>query len=301
VSLKDILSDFHKSESEGAISPSGEVVDIAEAFWTYIQSVGSVKDERRTPGYHPSQMFAFCPRREVLEHHFPKPEASFIPPELQMIFDWGTAWHWLAQNNYFGPMGILWGMWTCNGCSTKIEGFMPDPCKSCHPRWKPGPVRYGGYWTYIEPHVFNKEWQIPGHGDGILILDKKPDGKRSLLEIKTINGARFRMLSKPDEKYVFQINIYLWLLGLDRCWLTYWSKDADQQRPKVFRISYDPEIPNEVMRRIRLHKRAWPEKRLCEGVCKTDRDKLALDCPQRGNCFNPMIEAIVEKMRVVKP
>lgn len=294
MSLKDILSDFHEQKS-GAVE--GEITDLAEAFWQFITKTASLKDERRAPGYHPSQMYSFCPRKEVLDHFFPKPETDYIPPDLQMIFDWGTAWHWLTQNNYFGPMGILWGEWTCNGCAAKVEGFMPEPCKTCHPRWKPGPVVRGGYWTYIEPHLYDPEWGIPGHGDGILILSRDPKGKRSLLEVKTVNGDRFKFINKPDEKYVFQVNIYLWLLKFDECWLTYWSKDAKQGKPKVFKITFDPSIIEEVKKRIRLHKRAMPALRLCEGICKTDSDKHATQCSQRSNCFNPAIEEIIEKMK----
>ena len=223
MSLKDIRDAYHQKQ---ASPEGGEITDLAEAFWSYVSSVGAVKDERRAPGYHPSQLYDFCPRLEILNFFFPKPDFGFIPPDLQMTFDWGSAWHWWTQNHYFGPMGVLWGTWKCFDCGRNEEGFMPDPCKECNPRWKPGPVRRGGYWTYIEPHLFNKEWQIPGHGDGILILSREKLGKRSLLEVKTMNGDMFKYLSKPVEKHVFQINVYLWLLGYEVCWITYWTKDA---------------------------------------------------------------------------
>lgn len=294
MSLKDIRDAFHRKE---ASPDSGEITDLGEAFWKFISATASVKDERRAPGYHPSQLFDFCPRLEILNYFFPKPESDFISPDLQMIFDWGTSWHWMVQNNYFGPMGVLWGKWKCNDCGLIEEGFMPDPHPACNPKWRPGPVRRGGYWNYIEPHVYNAEWNIPGHGDGILILSRTPNGKRSLLEVKTMNGDRFKYLSKPDEKHVFQINIYLWLLEFEECWLTYWSKDAKQGKPKVFRVEFDPRVIEDAKSRIRLHQRAWPEKRLCSGLCKSAEDKRAIYCPQRANCFNPAIEDIIDKMR----
>jgi hypothetical protein len=298
--LKNIIDGMKKDAAEVPTTPDGEIADLGEAFWQYLTSISETKDERRVPGYHPSQMYGFCPRKEVLAHYFPKPEADYIEPGLQMIFDWGTAWHWLTQNHYFGPMGVLWGVWKCNECAKSVEGFMPEPHKLCHPRHSGKGPKRGGYWTYVEPHVYNKEWNIPGHGDGILIMNRKPEGKRSLLEVKTMNGDMFKYLTKPDEKYIFQINIYLWLLGFDECWLTYWSKDARQGKPKVFRIKFDPEIPKEAQRRIQLHRRVWPTKRLCEGICKTDTDKHAQKCAHRGECFRQDIDLVVERLMKAK-
>lgn len=295
--LKSIIDGIKAEQAAAGIAPEGEIVDLGEAFWNYLTAISESKDQRRAPGYHPSQMYGFCPRKEVLAHFFPKPEADYIDPGLQMIFDWGTAWHWLTQNHYFGPMGILWGVWKCNECAKSVEGFMPEPHKLCHPRWKPGGPARGGYWTYVEPHVYDKHWNIPGHGDGILILSKKPEGKRSLLEVKTINGEMFKFLTKPDEKYVFQISIYLWILGLEEAWLTYWSKDARQGKPKVFRVRIDMNVIEEVKKRIDLHRRVWPTKRLCEGICKSDTDKHAIKCSHRGECFRQDIEAVVDQLR----
>lgn len=295
--LKDIM-DQHHGRGAYAPSPDAEVLNIGDALWTHFASLNQQKDPRRAPGYHPSQMYDFCARREVLDHWFPQPHADFIPPELQMIFDWGTAWHWMVQNHYFGPMGILFGSWRCNTCAKTVKDcFMPDPCATCHGarEWKP--PRYGGYWTYIEPHLYDKDWKVPGHGDGIFILNRQLDGPRSLLEIKTINGYGFERLRGPTEPHLFQINIYLWLAKLEECWLTYWTKDAKQQKPKVYRVRYDPSIVEETKKRIDLHRRHWPSKTLCEGICKSDKDKHAVECPQRGSCFRPDIEMVIEELR----
>jgi hypothetical protein len=307
--LRDIVEEFHAPKPE----PKPEVEEppyrIDEELWRYLHRLGDNKDPSRRPGYHPSQMYGFCVRKEVLSHYFKKPEADYISPDVHLIFDWGTAWHWMAQNYHFGPMGILWGKWVCNGCAKVVEeGFMPEPCEECYPEHGPegrigkiimgvdAPKR-GGFWTYHEPKLYNEEFNIPGHADGILKLSKNPKGESTLLEIKTINGRRFKMLSAPDESYVFQMNIYLWLLGLKRGWLVYYTKDAKQEKPKVFRVSYDPDIIEEVKRRITLHKRAWPEKRLTRGICMSRIDPRAKYCEWVNECFSDGIEETVEQMR----
>lgn len=300
--LKDIMDKFHE---RGAYTPSPDapVTDIGEELWRYFASLQEGgKDERREPGYHPSQLYELCPRREVLNHFFPVPYADTITPELQMIFDWGTAWHWMVQNHYFGPMGVLYGAWRCNTCAKVMKDcFMPNPCERCHGvrEWKP--PRRGGYWTYIEPHVYQKEWNVPGHGDGILILDRQLGGRRTLLEIKTMNGYQWEKLRGPDEKHVFQTNIYLWCLEFDECWITYWTKDAKQAKPKTYLIRFDPNVIAEAKRRIDLHRRFFPTRTMCDGICKSDQDKHAVKCAQRGPCFRPDIEQIVEKLRAAKP
>lgn len=295
--LKDIINSIRQQEPQQP-ADDGEIKNVGDALWAHLATLNDQKDERRKPGYHPSQMYGFCARREILEFFFPKPEANIITPDLQMIFDWGTAWHWMVQNHHFGPMGILWGRWRCNTCARVLEdSFMPLPCTTCHGsrEWK-GPRR-GGWWTYEEPHVYSKEWNIPGHGDGIVILNKKIDGKKKLLEIKTINSNSFQRLSRPDKKYVFQISIYLWLLDLDECVLVYFSKEAGGVKPKTFIVKRDDSIIEDVKNRITLHRRSWPEKRLCTGVCRDETDDLAMACPHRNNCFNKQIEEIIEVMR----
>ncbi len=295
--LKEILDQHHQ---RGAYTPStgAPVVDIADEFWRYLSSLSDVKDERRVPGYHPSQLYDFCPRKEILDLWFPQKYADSVEPGLQMIFDWGTAWHWMVQNHYFGPMGILYGAWKCNGCAKVVRDcFMPDPCERCHGKREWKPPRRGGYWTYLEPRVFQKEWNIPGHGDGILILNRQLDGPKSLLEIKTINGYSWERLRGPEEHHVFQMNVYLWLLEFKEAWITYWTKDAKQQKPKVFCVRFDPNIVEQVKWRIDTHRLAAPEKKLCEGLCKTDQDKHAIKCSQRTNCFRPDIDKLIEAMK----
>lgn len=291
--LKDVLSRVR----EAAPKPEDSISDIADAFWKFLSARGGKKDSRRAVGYHPSAMGKFCPRLEILRHFFPKPEVEHVDPSLQMIFDWGSSWQDWVRDHYFGPMGILWGTWKCVGCGRLEDGsFLPHPCAKCFGTRVYEP-KVGGFWHYIEPGGVNREWDIPWHSDGYLILSKKQDGQKELLEIKTINAYGFKQLRRPDPYYVVQVNLYLWLTGLRVCWVTYWTKEDKQVPPKVFKVEFDQRVVDEILRQIVIHKRAWPEKRLCEGVCKTDQEDRAVDCAWRGECFRKDIEELVEKMR----
>lgn len=271
--------------------------DLQAEQWAFMRRRARTKDPRRAPGYHPSQMERFCPRADVLGRVFPKPDYDPITPELQTTFDWGTAWHWLAQNHHYGPMGILWGTWRCASCAREVEGFMPDPCGECHGEtYKGVPLDgLGGWWEYQEPALYNAEYDVIGKCDGILIPSKRPGGTRMLLEIKTINENGFKRLRAPVSYHLFQISIYLWLAGVDKVWMAYYSKGPKQERPKVFRASRDDSVIEDVKGRITMHRRALETGQLCGGVCRTDRDSMAIKCPWRTECFRSGVELEVEK------
>ncbi|HUU23723.1 MAG TPA: hypothetical protein VM389_14410, partial [Phycisphaerae bacterium] len=270
--------------------------DLNAEVWAHMGRRAGSKDPRRAPGYHPSQMERFCPRADVLGRVYPKPDYDPITPELQTIFDWGTAWHWVAQNRHFGPMGILWGTWRCNGCAREVEGFMPAPCAECYPGLEDSDLTgLGGWWEYQEPALTNDEFGVVGQSDGILIPSGKAGGRRVLLEIKTINEDGFKRLRGPAPYHVFQVSIYLWLSGLDRAWVCYYSKGKRQERPKCFRMSIDEMVIEDVKRRITMHRRALKTGQLCGGVCRTNRDSMALKCSWRTECFDAGVEMAVEQ------
>lgn len=299
--LKDIIDAARK-----APQPEPEW-SFPEVLWAYLESLNDAEDESRAPGFHPSQLFDFCPRASILEHFFPKKGTRNFSPETYTRFDWGTAWHWFTQNHYFGPMGLLWGEWACNKCGHRVrDSLMPPPHLDCRTEGAREHLekveaeieagtrpRRGGYWTYQEIGVRTDEG-IVGHVDGILVM---PWGERVLLEVKTMAGKWFRQLYAPDPRYVFQISLYLWALGLDRCLLAYFSKDDDPKPPKTFWVERDDGVIAAVKTRITLFKRSWPEKRLCVGNCLKGTERAAERCAWRVECFRPDIEEVVEKER----
>lgn len=208
MSLKDILA---ASKQKPKDQPEW---NLGEVLWGYMASLNDADDEKREEGFHPSQLFDFCPRQRVLAHFFPKPGDGYFSPESQSRMDWGTAWHWFAQNHYFGPMGLLYGWWRCNRCGKIMKDtLMPPPDLYCTPSTGVRPdaemehlvkvedeiaakkrPRRGGYWTYVEHRVHTEEG-IVGHIDGFLQM---PWGEKVLLEIKTMDGKWFKTLSAPD-------------------------------------------------------------------------------------------------------
>lgn len=79
---------------------------------------------------HVSEMYDFCPRREVFKISFKGGRKDPPDPGLQMIFDHGTMTHYWYQNAYMGPAGHLWGTWKCVACGDTREGVMPSkPCQ----------------------------------------------------------------------------------------------------------------------------------------------------------------------------
>lgn len=299
--LKDILESTRRSPDPNPEWNFGEVL------WGYLASLNDAEDESREEGFHPSQLFDFCPRQRILAHYFPKPGVKYFSPETFTRFDWGTAWHWFTQNYYFGPMGLLWGSWKCNHCGHHVkDSLMPPPHLECRSEGARAHLeaveaeiaagrrpRRGGYWTYQERRVRTDEGVV-GHVDGILVM---PWGERVLLEVKTIAARWFKQLYAPDPKYVFQISIYLWTLGLERCLLSYFSKDDEPQRPKTFWVQRDEGVIDAVKTRIALFKRSWPEKRLCVGNCVREDERAAERCPWRLECWRSDIEEVVEKER----
>jgi hypothetical protein len=307
--LKDIHKTFHDQRQA---SSGGRIGDLSEAYWAYLQRIGEVRDPGRADGYHPSGAFNFCPRAEILRHFFPKPEAGYIPPDLRTTFDWGSAWHAWAQNHHFGPMGVLWGGWRAVCCARVVnDSFLPAPCK-CLPvglrkAWdkrKEEDRAFGGYWEYIEPTLTLPDENIIGHTDGFVSQTPWEADAFDLLEIKTINARGFSRLTSPYDSHYFQAQVYMAvsremddLPDPERGQVAYFTKGDKPSPPKIFRVAFDEKPLEEWRRRIALHRRADPEKRLCPGICRSMTDFVAQRCAWVSECFHDDIEVAVEKRR----
>lgn len=68
-------------------------------------------------------------------------------------------------------------------------------------------------------------------------------------------------------------------------------------KPKQFWVTEDPDAFEQTKSRIMLYERAWPEKRLCPGICRDERDEAGRWCSHRRECFGQDIEAQVENAR----
>jgi hypothetical protein len=97
----------------------------------------------------------------------------------------------------------------------------------------------------LEVPVENEEFDIVGHCDGILEVN----GKRGVLEIKSINNKGFTSLASPRAMHVWQLNIYMFCLGLEHGVLLYENKD--NQELKEFIVNYDLNVVTPILDKIR--------------------------------------------------
>lgn len=98
----------------------------------------------------------------------------------------------------------------------------------------------------IECPVENREYEIRGRVDGILEID----GKKGVLEIKSINSQGFYGLFEPDEKHLIQVNVYMFCLEIPRGVILYENKD--NQDLKEFFVKQNPEVIQPVLEKIKL-------------------------------------------------
>lgn len=178
-----------------AVHGPGELLPALDMF------IVQRKEEDRSGEWHPSGFCLMCAREQVLRVALKKPvREEIISPQTKRIWDIGTAIHSIYQNEYFGPMGILWGKWVCGSCELETWGFRPDgDCVRC---------RRGGRYTYGEVPVKAKlpqcEKPVVGRSDGILYVE----GEWLVLEIKSINQDGCRFLKGPYPSAISQADIY---------------------------------------------------------------------------------------------
>jgi len=201
-----------------------------------IESAG----ERTYEYFHPSQ-FADCSRKLIYYYEYDKAgkNESFvnIDPDVQRKFDNGHYMH-DRYSDYVRMTGKLLGCWECKSCG-KVVGRdvlvgIPDPeltdysCTDCG----------DGKFKYREVRVNNDEYQIAGsvdavfdNGDELIVVD-----------FKSIKFSGFSDLPSkgPSPAYIVQIQIYMWLLGLNKGIILYECKD--DQRTKEYEFERDESI-----------------------------------------------------------
>src|SRR3989344_1748178 len=255
--------------------------------------------------FHPSSIGKLCPRLEALKLAYPI-RAEKVRPGMRELFDVGHSLHDWYRNKYFGPMGVLVGRWQCSRCHKIKEGLMPkNPCecqKSCTldcvwPGGFEAPNRdcvtcgKWGEWKYKEYKFHNEEWNIGGSTDGMLQL---ADGKRRLLEIKTINDRGFGQLQITDDTYLYQINCYMWLSGVNEAVIIYIDKNTSER--KQFTVEFKERRVVEFKNRIVIindlrSKRQNNEAFLLpRGICGSPDDTIAKYCPGAVKCFESGVD-----------
>lgn len=278
ISFADLLANRDKGDKKEAASTV-----IVKSLCDWLER----EEERGVLGValHPSKLYFFCPREIIYRGLVPVKKK--ISAKLAAKFDIGHAMHWWYQNKYFGPMGVLKGCWRCC-CGNEEFGFMPKNfCSNCKMK----------AWEFVEPSVSISEYFILGHADGIL----EKDGKRWVLDLKTIDPDMFKRLSEPLSSNVIQIRVYMWALNIDKGLLVYIDKSSNDDLPiKEFEVEQDKKTIEDVIEKANLIKKYIESKTLPARVCSNCEDKFAKMCPFIDICFleNSSIEKDWQEGRI---
>jgi len=227
MALKDLIRDVHGPKT----------IRLSPAIDKYLVHNETLPNDHDF-GWHPSSFCDSCPRAQVISDvlGLELGEGS-IAPKLRRIFDVGSACHRWYQEEYLGPMGILWGKWRCSRCHGTTWGFMPKNRHGCERSledttcWKlcggeegrldqakiakrGGCIHCGvwGRWEFKEIpfRLEHPELEEPvlSHTDGLLWLAQT----WITLEVKTINSFGFAALNDAKLQHVLQGQCYSELL-----------------------------------------------------------------------------------------
>jgi len=216
-----------------------------------------------------------CGREEALCSKHNHIRKGSIDSKLGITFQIGHSLHDMVQNKLGNELLGHWKCVSCNHMHGKDDELlkMPKVCEKCE----------NDKFEYSEIYVYNEEYQIGGHPDGI--LDTSPD--KSLFELKTINDNGFTSLSfnGPREGYLMQVNLYMWMLGLKKCYLVYLNKNTSEM--KEFVLSPDEDMLSKAKLKARelidaLDNGTVPERT----VCNKKSDFRAKSCSMAKLCFD---------------
>jgi len=96
-----------------------------------------------------------------------------------------------------------------------------------------------------EKEFFNEERNLKGKIDGVILHD----GKKYLLEIKSVSHFEFARLGWIDEKTYLQVQLYLWLTGLQEGVVIY--KNKNTAHLKDFVVTYDSRKAEEGLKKFK--------------------------------------------------
>lgn len=275
------------------------------------------KPLKRETGWHVSEISGYCPREYVIAKLTLK-EKSKKPVfgRVARMWDHGKAIHELHQEEYFGPMGILWGRWKCSRCDDLFWGLMPEePHEICRDRIplcqrlcqgdenkrkaRGGCIHCGiwGNWDYGEvPVLYEKgETRLIGSSDGVI----KIGDRWAVLEMKTSNTTKFDLLEKPEPEHEAQGQTYAHIINseygirgysgeigeISEVIVFYINKDSSETKEYHISVSKKGEmwasIPEITERAFSI--RVLPE-RLEQ--CETKQSPRVKKCKKRAPCFS---------------
>jgi hypothetical protein len=118
-----------------------------------------------------SGLASLCARAEVLRGRLGVSDKERFDATTLLIFLHGTSLHWGLQNRALPEIGVLYGLWRCEGCG-KIHGSI-EPSKPLASTviLRPKICSCGvTEFTYHEHKFVDEKYRITGHADGFLVL-----------------------------------------------------------------------------------------------------------------------------------
>ncbi len=229
-----------------------------------------------------SEFGNMCPRQEVLCAVLNLVREEEFNADSLMIFLHGTALHWAFQNHMLPAIKVLVGKWRCNECGeTYGDGnklpanlvLRPARCTKCD----------HADFEYRELTLFNKEYDIGGHPDGFLVLPELPGV--GILEAKSIMKG-WEVKNCPMMAHVIQVQIYMWICGLQWAKIVYWEKGENGTDALIeHHIDRDEDTIKQIQLTIKSIKTGLEGGQLPERVCLKADAPRAKKCNVKGPCF----------------
>ena len=155
--------------------------------------------------------------------------------------------------------------------------------------------RYTNYFKKAGVHIADEllirddEWNIEGSADDLIIIDKEI----ILIDEKTIGNFPFeKMLQGQLRKtYMYQLNCYMWLLGLKRGFFLYENKNT--QHIHIKEVKFDPKIITDIKKRVTTVMKAIIRNTPPKGEY-TLKDWQCRYCGYNKHCWPSFAESTIE-------
>lgn len=239
-------------------------------------------EDRRDGKFHPSSISG-CPTATALDLlGLSEGTNTGHDAKSLRIFDMGTAIHRLLQSQYI-RMGIVpFETATVDGKQTSVY--------------------------YVEVPIDIPEWGMVGHVDAVVELN----GKRFVVEIKSVNSNRWAKMTGPEEHHKLQAACYVkgcekLLNGSKDVIFIYYSKDTSEIKEYVVSVT-DKEYNLVTSKRtaINIMMDDYNKRKIIPAPSYEDANKPPCRyCPWKAKCHSTLdreawIASLKEKHRAVE-
>lgn len=252
-----------------------EPIDLVDIINRKLESTREIPIPTADTVYRVSSLVRMCPREEVLRNRLKVKKIEKIDARLQRIFDIGTSFHNLVQQEWFTKWGMLVGDWNCLSCKAVYKNCLkPKKCSCGH----------DGF-SYTELAFKDEEYLFTGHCDGILEF---VGNRRILLELKTCNSKQYQLITQikksPLQAHIDQVQLYMWMSGTREAIVLY--IDKDESLLSQFWVKYDQKIVSRYLNNIADARNGMRGGDLpVRTICDSSSCARAKSCTVRKECF----------------